>query len=220
MSKFLKPSALQLQELEITGNAGSSLIPAGQHIVIVDSAEQTESQDKSGRFKEKTPQLKFVFKDADGRSITLWPNLIGYVHREDTADLEALVAEISKDADALKSLRISATEFKKLPTVAQQIERAFDFIAVDEQDEEKGEYAIFRGSGFRIPSEKNTRTARNIIGRMAYHAGLVEKDQTMTLADMMSDIVGREIGIEVANIGRNGGTRVKRTMLAEDVVVE
>lgn len=60
----------------------SKLLSAGTHRVTIASVEEAESNE-SAEHTDRTPQMKVVFVDAEGRKFTHWFNLRGFKRFED-----------------------------------------------------------------------------------------------------------------------------------------
>ena len=129
----------------------------------------------------------------------------------------AFLELIGKSAPALKQIDTTSNAWLKMST-AEKMNIAFESVSSDAKDDSKKNYAVYRPTGNRVQSPKNTEAALGILARLCVHAELAQPGESFSGA-MIPSLAGQSVGIEVQK-NAYGQSRVVRTMKVEDVSEE
>ena len=207
------------------GKASSGgLLEEGQHVVqiinIVPGYRKAESKDgvKKG-WSDSTPEIVVTLGNSDGVT-TQWLNPVAYKRLEDVTMTDILA--LASDTATMKKLGLKMSDLlipgsdpkKKLYRDIAEIRPLFiEEVVIDAKYNADEHYAVRRDNNCRIIDPVRSEKGRQIMDRLAVHSGICAEGESY---GSILSAKGREIGIEIEE-SASGGTKVKRTMKAEDV---
>jgi len=203
---------------QLLGGVGKAstggLLEEGQHVVtIVDVKPQYRqpfSKDGTPKgWSDPTPEIVVTLGSDEGVT-SMWLNPVAYKRQADItqADINAL----ANDTAVMKKLGLTKNALKGL-SLEQQRNMFFSEEVIDAKYNADEHYAVRRDNKCRVIDPVRSEKGRQIMDRLAVHAGICAEGESY---GSILTAKGREIGIEIEE-SASGGTKVKRTMKAEDV---
>lgn len=200
------------------------LLEAGQHVVTIIDVKpqyrQPVSKDGTPKgWSDPTPEIEMPMGNADGVT-TQWLNPVAYKRPADV-NMDDILA-LAGDSSVMKKLGLKMSDLlvpgsdpkkKQYRDITLLRPLFIEEVEIDAKYNKDEFYAVRRDNNCRIIDPVRSDKGRQIMDRLAVHAGICAEGEIY--ASILAT-KGREIGIEIED-SASGGTKISRTMLAEDV---